>query len=265
MALSHSLIPPLLVTYNMEIEIPVTTSERDFRGQQYHHDQQSRKEQDENPLFDFITPTYTNSCVRLDRPSTYLLNKARRKNNFHSLQKSMYSKTVYIGGLLLSSTEQQIHALFVTCGKIQTIIMGLDRIKLAPCGFCFVVFDKQLGALNAVKWLNGTKLDDRELEIDLDPGFEEGRQYGRGVNGGQVSVEMKQGIGHTAREYDNGAYMRGGRDRGGRGRGRGRGRGGRGGQRPGGSSYEGSGYMGEFVPRSSEFNPSFGNQYEYQP
>jgi nuclear cap-binding protein subunit 2 len=29
------------------------------------------------------------------------------------------------------------------------------------------------------KYLSGTKLDERVIRADLDPGFEEGRQYGR--------------------------------------------------------------------------------------
>lgn len=36
--------------------------------------------------------------------------------------------------------------------------------------------------------VNGTKLDDRLIRTDWDPGFVEGRQFGRGRSGGQVSV-----------------------------------------------------------------------------
>jgi nuclear cap-binding protein subunit 2 len=38
-----------------------------------------------------------------------------------------------------------------------------------------------------VQFLKGTKLDDRVIRTDIDPGFETGRQYGRGKSGGQVS------------------------------------------------------------------------------
>jgi RNA recognition motif-containing protein len=41
-------------------------------------------------------------------------------------------------------------------------------------------------ALAAVRHLNGTKLDNRQLRVDIDYGFEEGRQFGRGRSGGQV-------------------------------------------------------------------------------
>ena len=73
-------------------------------------------------------------------------------------------------------------------GVVKTIIMGLDKIKLTPCGFCFVEYRNRRDAERAVKYLNGTKLDDREIRIDFDWGFVEGRQYGRGKTGGQVRV-----------------------------------------------------------------------------
>ncbi len=66
------------------------------------------------------------------------------------------------------------------------VIIGLDRNNKTPCGFCFVTYHRRCDALAAVKYLNGTKLDNRQLRVDIDYGFEEGRQYGRGRSGGQV-------------------------------------------------------------------------------
>lgn len=34
--------------------------------------------------------------------------------------------------------------------------------------------------------MNGIKLDERKIYVDMDYGFVEGRQYGRGRSGGQV-------------------------------------------------------------------------------
>ena len=39
---------------------------------------------------------------------------------------------------------------------------------------------------NAMRYVNGTRLDDRIVRTDWDVGFKEGRQYGRGKTGGQV-------------------------------------------------------------------------------
>ncbi|XP_025230570.1 nuclear cap-binding protein subunit 2 isoform X4 [Theropithecus gelada] len=45
---------------------------------------------------------------------------------------------------------------------------------------------KKSYAENAMRYINGTRLDDRIIRTDWDAGFKEGRQYGRGRSGGQV-------------------------------------------------------------------------------
>ncbi len=94
--------------------------------------------------------------------------------------------TLYVGNLSFYTVEEQIHALFSKCGPVKRIIMGLDRNSKTPCGFCFVEYFERKGALLCKKFLDGSKLDDRFIRIDLDPGFREGRQFGRGRRGGQV-------------------------------------------------------------------------------
>lgn len=49
--------------------------------------------------------------------------------------------------------------------------------------------------MNAMVCVNGTKLDDRLIRTDWDPGFVEGRQFGRGRSGGQVSIGKWDGMG----------------------------------------------------------------------
>ncbi|QPG72996.1 hypothetical protein FOA43_000300 [Brettanomyces nanus] len=138
-------------------------------------------------LGEFDTTSFKNSTFRLDRPSAYLVNKARRDeaNGYSNLKKSMESATVYIGKLSFTTTEEQLFELFSDCGTIKQIIMGLDKNKLTPTGFCFIIFQKANSALNAVKFLNKSKINGKPMDIDLDPGFEEGRQFGRGLDGGQ--------------------------------------------------------------------------------
>lgn len=48
-----------------------------------------------------------------------------------------------------------------------------------------------------MRFVSGTKLDERVIRCDLDPGYRDGRQYGRGRSGGQVRDEYRQ-------EYDAG-------------------------------------------------------------
>jgi nuclear cap-binding protein subunit 2 len=56
--------------------------------------------------------------------------------------------------------------------------MGLDRFQKTPCGFCFVEYYTRENALDCMKYIGGTKLDERVIRTDLDEGFAEGRQYG---------------------------------------------------------------------------------------
>ena len=101
------------------------------------------------------------------------------------------SATLYVGNVSFFTSEEQIWSLFAKCGVVKTVIMGLDKHKLTPCGFCFVEYHNRKDAERAVKYLNGTKLDDREVRIDFDWGFQDGRQFGRGKSGGQVRDEYR--------------------------------------------------------------------------
>lgn len=47
-------------------------------------------------------------------------------------------------------------------------------------------------ALASMKYVSGTKLDERIIRCDLDLGYKEGRQFGRGKSGGQVRDEHRQ-------------------------------------------------------------------------
>lgn len=123
--------------------------------------------------------------------------------------------TLYVGNLSFFTTEEQIHELFSKVGEIKRIIMGLDRVKKTPCGFCFVEYYTHQDALDCMKYIGGTKLDERIVRTDLDPGFQEGRQYGRGKSGGQVRDEYRAefdpgrgGYGRTKEEEDADEYGR---------------------------------------------------------
>lgn len=102
------------------------------------------------------------------------------------------STTVYVGNLSCYTSEYQIHELFSRCGSIKRIIMGLDKNKKTPCGFCFVEFDERDSTMKSINYINRTLLDGRVLTVDIDAGFEEGRQYGRGPSGGQISDERRR-------------------------------------------------------------------------
>lgn len=94
---------------------------------------------------------------------------------------------------------------------MKRIIMGLDRntkcvssyctlhmalflnhLIRTPCGFCFVEYYTHAEALACMRYVSGSKLDERIIRCDLDLGYKEGRQYGRGKSGGQVRDEHRQ-------------------------------------------------------------------------
>ncbi|XP_038051203.1 nuclear cap-binding protein subunit 2-like [Patiria miniata] len=111
------------------------------------------------------------------------------------------STTLYVGNLSFFTTEEQIYELFSKCGDLKRIIMGLDKVRKTPCGFCFIEYYAREDASNALRFISGTRLDDRIIRTDWDAGFIEGRQFGRGKSGGQVRDEYR-----TDFDSDRGGY-----------------------------------------------------------
>ncbi|KAG2448799.1 hypothetical protein HYH02_006150 [Chlamydomonas schloesseri] len=163
------------------------------------------------------------------------------------------STTVYVGNLAFTTREEQMYDVFGRVGHIKRIVMGLDKIQKTPCGFAFAIYYTRRDAEEAVAFLNGTLVDERAIRVDLDWGFVEGRQYGRGRSGGQVRDEFRQdydpgrgGYGKLVQAelmeqmgmgMDGGAPGGGGREnKRQRVQGEGGGRGGRGGQGRGGAA-----------------------------
>ncbi|KAI0382892.1 RNA-binding domain-containing protein [Hypomontagnella monticulosa] len=178
-------------------------------------------------------PSAIRSTVdRLDRPSAYYNSRNKRRRTDHGQDGRdgdtemsnaqpeeapedplKDATTLYVGNLSFYTTEEQVYELFSKCGEIKRLVMGLDRFSKTPCGFCFVEYYTHQDALDCMKYIGGTKLDERVIRTDLDPGFKEGRQYGRGKSGGQVRDEYRDdydegrgGLGRavqTERERDN--------------------------------------------------------------
>ena len=98
---------------------------------------------------------------------------------------------LYVGNMSFYTTEEQLYELFGKAGDVKRIVMGLDKFKRTPCGFCFVEYYNREDAANGLRYINGTRLDDRIIRTDWDAGFIEGRQFGRGKSGGQVRDEYR--------------------------------------------------------------------------
>lgn len=154
-----------------------------------------------------MRPAVRSTVERLDRPSAYYQSRNKRRRDRDDddhdapaeppVDPLANATTLYVGNLSFYTTEEQVYELFSKCGEIKRLIMGLDRFNKTPCGFCFVEYYTHQDALDCMKYIGGTKLDERVIRTDLDPGFEEGRQYGRGKSGGQVRDEYRE-------DYDEG-------------------------------------------------------------
>jgi nuclear cap-binding protein subunit 2 len=101
------------------------------------------------------------------------------------------SSTLYIGNMAFSTRSMQLRAHFAQVGAIKAVHMGLDKFRKTPCGFAFVEYYERRDALEAVASLSGTKLDGRVIRVELDAGFQPGREMGRGTSGGQVRDERR--------------------------------------------------------------------------
>ncbi len=105
-------------------------------------------------------------------------------------EKLKNSSTIYIGNLCFKTTETQLYQIFSFCGKIKRVIMGLNRITKQPCGFAFIEYLNKESAKIAKNTLSGSILDERVIKVDIDLGFEDGRQFGKGKYGYQIRDEL---------------------------------------------------------------------------
>ncbi|KAI8660580.1 Nuclear cap-binding protein subunit 2 [Fusarium keratoplasticum] len=171
-----------------------------------------------------MRPGVRSTVERLDRPSAYYQSRNKRRRDRDDGENAenageppvdplANATTLYVGNLSFYTTEEQVYELFSKCGEIKRLVMGLDRFSKTPCGFCFVEYYTHQDALDCLKYIGGTKLDERIIRTDLDPGFEEGRQYGRGKSGGQVRDEYREdfdegrgGVGRAIQSDRGGDY-----------------------------------------------------------
>jgi nuclear cap-binding protein subunit 2 len=102
------------------------------------------------------------------------------------------SSCLYVGNLSFTCRTMHVRDHFEQLGPVKEVIMGLDRNKKTPCGFCFVEYYDRRIALQAVSLLTGSKLDGNIIRVELDAGFQPGREYGRGVHGGQVRDDRRE-------------------------------------------------------------------------
>jgi RNA recognition motif-containing protein len=76
------------------------------------------------------------------------------------------SKNLYVGNLSYDTTEDTLRKLFAEYGPIESIDFMTDRYTGRSRGFAFVEMSTEEAAQEAVRALDGSLLDDREIRVD---------------------------------------------------------------------------------------------------
>jgi RNA recognition motif-containing protein len=74
-------------------------------------------------------------------------------------------KTIYVGNLPFSATEDDVRNLFAQHGTVHSVKMITDRETGKPRGFGFVEIEQD-GANAAVEALNGAEFQGRNLRVN---------------------------------------------------------------------------------------------------
>lgn len=74
-------------------------------------------------------------------------------------------KSIYVGNLPFSASEDDIRSLFSQYGTVHTVKLVVDRDTGRPRGFAFVEMESS-DAATAIERLNGTELGGRTLRIN---------------------------------------------------------------------------------------------------
>ncbi|MFW6080905.1 MAG: RNA recognition motif domain-containing protein [Desulfosalsimonas sp.] len=86
---------------------------------------------------------------------------------------------IYIGNLPGSITEEKIKSLFGDFGEIESIKLIKDRFSGRPKGFGFIEMPSNSEADQAIKALNGNRLDGNDIKVrPADPGGKKGKKRG---------------------------------------------------------------------------------------
>lgn len=73
---------------------------------------------------------------------------------------------LYVGNLSYDTTEESLRTHFSQAGVVKSVTLIKDRATGRSKGFAFVEMNAQNEAEEAIKTLNGTRLDDREIKVD---------------------------------------------------------------------------------------------------
>lgn len=78
---------------------------------------------------------------------------------------------IYLGNLSFSTTEDTLKALFDEFGEVESVKLIKDRFSGRPKGFAFIEMPSNSEADQAIKALNGNRIDGNNIKVrPADPG-----------------------------------------------------------------------------------------------
>jgi RNA recognition motif-containing protein len=97
-------------------------------------------------------------------------------------------KKLYVGNMSYDTTEDALRALFAGIGEVESVNIITDRRSGRSKGFGFVEMATEEDAQAAISQLNGTTLDDRQLNVaEARPQRPRSDRGGGGRRGGRRS------------------------------------------------------------------------------
>jgi RNA recognition motif-containing protein len=97
-------------------------------------------------------------------------------------------KKLYVGNMSYDTTEDTLRALFASVGEVESVNIVTDRMSGRPRGFGFVEMATEEEAQAAISQLNGTTLDDRQINVaEARPQRRRSDRGGGGRRGGRRS------------------------------------------------------------------------------
>ncbi len=92
---------------------------------------------------------------------------------------------LFVGNLSFNTTENDLHDAFAAHGNVVEANLMTDRMSGRPSGFGFVTMSSEEEAQKAIQALHGSKLDNRELTVNVARPREERPPGGGGGGGGR--------------------------------------------------------------------------------
>jgi RNA recognition motif-containing protein len=103
---------------------------------------------------------------------------------FDALRKEAAMKSVYVGNLPESTTQDDLRKAFEAHGQVENVAVMIDRDTGRPRGFAFVEMTNDSEADKAIAALNGTELGGRTLTVnEARPKSDRPGKSGKGVGG----------------------------------------------------------------------------------